>query len=150
MALSDRLATFCTNFDQDLEAGTALATNQYDLGASGRDPGNGQVLYVNFVVDELFSTGSSPTAEFRVVSDDTASIHATTMTIHASTGPIAAALLVAGYRFSIPLPVGGPAYERYLGVQCLIATATTTTGTVTAWLGLEPVGKITLFADAQN
>ena len=151
MALSDRLATFCTNFDQDLEAGTALATNQYDLGASGRDPGNGQPLYLNVAVDETFTDGGdSATLEIRLVSDDTASIHASTSTLHLSSGTFLKAALTAGVKMSFPIPTQGKAYERYLGVNLVTATAGFDAGELTIWLGFEPVASVKLYPDAQN
>lgn len=148
MALMDRLATFGENVDLSQVAGTYVFGSQIDLGAAGIDIGNGQPLYLNIVVDEAFSTGSSPTIEFQLVSDDNAPL--ASPTIHLSSGAIAAANLSLGKRMSFGVPVSGLAFERYLGVRAIIAVATTTTGTVTAWLGHEPVANIVLYPDATN
>lgn len=148
MALMDRLATFGENVDLSQTTGTYVLTNQIDLQAAAIDVGNGKPLYLNIVVDEAFSTGSSPTIEFQLVSDDNAAL--SSPTIHLSSGAIAAANLTLNKRLSFAIPASGLAFERYLGVRALIAVATTTTGTVTAWLGWEPCADIKHYADATN
>jgi hypothetical protein len=141
MAIRDSLTTFATNFDLDQETGTYLLTNQIDLGAAGMDPGNGQVVYLNVHVVETFTDGGdSATLQLALVSDDTASIHASTRTVHFLSGLILKAALVAGNTFSFPIPVSGTAYERYLGVQALVATAGFDAGEITAYLSLDPIG----------
>lgn len=148
MAIMDRLATFGENVDLSQVAGTYVFPNQIDLAAAGIDIGNGQPLYLNIVVDEAFSTGSSPTVEVQLVSDD--NVPLASPTIHLSSGAIAAANLGLNKRLSFQVPTSGLAYERYLGVRAIIAVATTTTGTMTAWLGLEPIANIALYPDAVN
>lgn len=141
MAIMDSRTLFGEDFDLDQEAGTYLLTNQIDLGTAGRDPGNGQPVYLNVVVTETFTDGGdSATLQLRLASDDSASIHATTSTGHLLTAPMLKALLVAGNRFSFPIPVEGLAYERFLGLQAIIATAGFDAGMITAWLSLDPIG----------
>lgn len=141
MAIMDKRTTFAENFDLDQEAGTYLLTNQIDLGAAGQDPGNGQVVYVNVSVDETFTDGGdSATLQLLIVSDNTATIHATTRTVHLQTPTILKAALVAGNKFSFALPIQGTAYERYLGMQAIVATAGFDAGEVTAWLSPDPIG----------
>jgi hypothetical protein len=48
---------------------------------------------------------------------------------------IALATLVAGYRARLAISEGITA--RYLGVQYVIATATMTAGTCSAWIGID-------------
>lgn len=141
MAIMDSRTLFAENFDLDQETGTYLFTNQIDLGIAGRDPGNGQPVYLNVVVEETFTDGGdSATLQLRLASDDSATIHATTSTGHLLTAPMLKALLVAGNKFSFPIPVQGLAYERYLGLQAIVATAGFDAGELTAWLSLDPIG----------
>lgn len=141
MAIMDSLVTFGTNFDLDQEAGTYLFTNTYNRGAAGLDIGNGQVMYLNMVVTEAFTDGGdSATANFRLRSDDSASIHATTSTGHFETGTMLKAVLTLGAKFSFPVPSNNVApYEQYIGLQCVVATAGFDSGMVTAWLSDIPI-----------
>lgn len=150
MAIIDERNLFAENFDLDQETGTYLLTNQIDLGGAGRDPGNGQSLYLNIVVTEDFTDGGdSATLQFRVASDDSAAIHATTSTGHLLSAPMLKAALPVGATFSYTLPVEGVEYERFLGVQAIVGTAGFDSGMVTAWLSTVPLGWKT-YPDAQN
>jgi hypothetical protein len=141
MAIRDTLTTFGNAFDLDQETGTYLLTNQVDLGAAGMDPGNGQTVYLNVHVVEAFTDGGdSATLQLALVSDDSAVIHDTTRTVHFLSGTILKAALTLGATFSFPIPVSGTPYERYLGVQALVATAGFDAGMITAYLSLDPIG----------
>lgn len=142
MAIQDARTLFAENFDLDQETGTYLFTNQIDLGAAGRDPGNGQVVYLNMVVEETFTDGGdSATLNIRLRSDDSAAIHASTSSAHFETGTMLKAALVAGNKFSFAIPLANVVpYERYLGLQAVVGTAGFDAGEITAWLGLEPLG----------
>ena len=144
----DSLLEFADGEDISQSAGTYLATNQIDL-QEARDMGNGQPLYLVIQIDAAVTSGGSATVQFRLRSDSTAAIHATTSTAHTDTGAIAVATLVAGYTQVIPLPLEGESYERYLGVQAIVATATTTAGTYSAFLTLDPIGW-KAYPDATN
>jgi hypothetical protein len=141
MAIMDSRTLFAENFDLDQETGTYLLTNQIDLGIAGADPGQGQPVYLNVVVEETFTDGGdAATLQLRLASDDSESIHASTSTGHLLTAPMLKALLVAGNKFSFTLPAQGVAYERYLGLQAIVATAGFDAGEITAWLSLDPIG----------
>tara|TARA_R110002074_G_scaffold87320_1_gene192755 strand:- start:9 stop:452 length:444 start_codon:yes stop_codon:yes gene_type:complete len=146
--IMDSLLEFADGEDISQSAGTYLATNQIDL-QEARDMGNGQPLYLVIQIDAAVTSGGSATVQFRLRSDSTAAIHATTSTAHTDTGAIAVATLVAGYTQVIPLPLEGESYERYLGVQAIVATATTTAGTYSAFLTLDPIGW-KAYPDATN
>lgn len=151
MAIKDALATFADNYDLDQEAATFLLTSQMDLGAAGNDPGNGVPVYLNVAVEETFTDGGdAATLQLLLVSDDTASIHATTRTVHFASGLILKAALTIGKRFSFPIPVSGTPYERYLGVQAIVATAGFDAGEITAWLGLEPIADVKTYPDGAH
>lgn len=146
----DKLTEFGEDFSLAAAAGTLLFTNQIDLGAAGQDPGAGQQVYLIICITESVSTGSSPTVNFRLRSDDTASTHATTSSGHFETGALAAASLTAGTELVFALPQSNAApYERYLGLQAVVAVATTTTGKASAFLSLDPTGWKP-YADAAN
>ena len=139
MILDSRLE-FADAADISQSAGTYLSTNVVDTSVA-RDMGNGQPLYLVIQIDAAVTSGGSATVQFRLRSDDAAAIHATTSTGHYDSGAIAIASLVAGYTLVIPLPPeGSVAYERYLGIQAIIATATTTAGTYSAFLTIDPTG----------
>lgn len=147
----DVLARFAENFDQDLETGTALLTSQIDLGAAGVDIGDGQPVYLVCVVEETFTDGGdSATLELRLVSDDTASIHASTSTLHLSTGTMLKAQLVAGNVLWWVVPHGNTAkpYERYLGVNAVTGTAGFDAGEITVFLSLTPPTNTRAYPDA--
>lgn len=145
----DELTEFADNLDISATAGTALLGDIIDL-TIGRDIGQGQPVYLVIQVTVAF-VGATATVDFRLRSDSIEAINATTSTAHLSTGPIPIATLVIGYRAVIPIPPQGDAYERYLGLQAVTATATTTAGSINAFLTTEPsVVPTTSYADAAN
>lgn len=150
MAIMDARGLFGMNFDLDQEPGTFLFTNQIDLEIAGRDPGQGQIVYLNFVVTEAFTDGGGTgTLQIRLRSDDSAAIHATSSTGHLETGTMLKTALTLGKQFSFALPAEGVAYERFLGLQAIVATEGFDAGMITAWLGIDSVGSKT-FPDASN
>lgn len=130
--------------------GTYLSTNVVDLQAV-RDIGQGEPMYLVIQIDTTV-TGTSSTIEFRLRSDAVEAIHATTSTGHFTTGAIAEATLVAGYTLVIPLPLEPNAYERFLGIQAIVGTATTDAGTFSAFLTLDQYGgaRSRAYPDAIN
>lgn len=142
--LLDALTTFGEDFDVTEAAGTYNFTNQIDLGAEQRDIGNGKVIYLVISVsggdDGIITGGSAGTIAFRLVSDASASIATDgSATLHWQsksfvTDGADANELKQGDKVCIAIPLEDPAYERYLGVQAVIATTTVTEGTVDAYL----------------
>lgn len=137
-------------------AGTVLVGSQIDLGAAG--VGFGKDAYLVITVDTQIITGGSPgTIQFRVVSDDSAAIHASTCSVHAVTkayvtDDAALAELTQGTVIVLPLTADtAEAYERYLGLQAIIATETTTAGAISAFVTFDkPLTKRAGYADASN
>lgn len=149
--IQDAYNLFVENMDLDQETGTFLATNQIDLGAGGRQIGHGQPMWLVMTVDETFTDGGdAATLTIKLVSDDTASIHATTRTEHLSSPPMVKANLVAGDMYGWPVPPGNPVYERYLGVQAVVGTAGFDAGEVTLALMLDPPPLMKHYPDASN
>tara|TARA_R110000765_G_scaffold200964_1_gene306403 strand:- start:2808 stop:3254 length:447 start_codon:yes stop_codon:yes gene_type:complete len=147
--IMDSLLEFADGADISQAAGTYLSTNVVDL-QSARDIGNGQPLYLVIQIDAAVTSGGSATVQFRLRSDSVAAVHATTSTGHTDSGAIAVASLVVGYQIIMPLPPEGSVlYERYLGVQAIVAAATTTAGTYSAFLTLDPAGNKS-YPDATN
>tara|TARA_Y100000310_G_C20685847_1_gene818924 strand:+ start:405 stop:848 length:444 start_codon:yes stop_codon:yes gene_type:complete len=147
MILDSRLE-FADGEDISQSTGTYLATNQVDMD-NVRDIGAGRQAYLVIQIDVAVS-GSSSTINFRLRSDSTAVIHATTSTAHVETGAIAEAVLVAGHQISIALPAEGNTYEQYLGLQAIVGTATTSAGTYSAFITFDPPSKWKAYADATN
>lgn len=136
--LIDTLTEFCDSVSAAAAAGTALLGNQIDLGAAAINPGRGQVIYLVINVEVAFASGGSATVDFQLASDAAAAIATNgSATVHFSTGAIPVADLVVGYRQIVALPQGIN-YERYLGLLCTTAIATTTAGTISAFLTLDP------------
>lgn len=156
----DKRLTFAEDFDLTEAAGTYLLTNQVDLGAAGLDIGNGQPLYLVLIItggdDGVITGGTAGTLQFALVSDDTASIHATTRSVHLLTKEFVTDdatpnELHKGDILVYAVPSEGvEAYERYLGVQAIVGTTTITEGTVSAYLTLDPPPAWKAYADAVN
>ena len=128
-------------------AGTALIGDVIDLGSVHRDIGAGEDLFVVITVDtEIFTAGAAGTVKFQVVSDAQAAIATDgSATVHADTGNFVTgaagsqAKLKAGkVLMLIRLPNEGQVYEEFLGILCITATTTTTSGKINAFLTLDP------------
>lgn len=144
MILDERLE-FADATSAILAVGNAIIGDVVDLGATPtlRNLGNGEVMYWVVQVDTDF-VGATSTTTFELSSDSTANL-ATSRTVHASTGAIPVASLVAGYTKIIPLPVEAT-YERYLGVWETVATANVTAGKINSFL-THDVAKYTVYPD---
>lgn len=137
-------------------AGTALIGDVIDLGASARDMGAGEPLYLVITTDtEIITGGSAGTIKFQLASDSTADL-ATSATVHLDTGTLVtddsaandARLNAGGVIFIGQLPQGA-LYERYLGILAVIATTTVTAGKINAFL-THDVANWRAYADATN
>lgn len=139
-------------------AGTANIGDVIDL-TLARDIGNGQPLYLVINVDtEIITGGTAGTIQFQLVSDAVTSpatdgnqtIHYISDTfVTDDTLLIDDELRAGAYPFVVALPLEGKEYERYLGVQAVVATTTTTAGAINAFLTLDPVGWKS-YPDATN
>jgi hypothetical protein len=149
----DELLEFADASDTiQASAGRALLGDVVDLGATPQDYGLGEPMYLVIQVDEAIdSAGDAATVQFIVASDAQAAIATDgSASEHAATEVFAEATLVAGFRQTIPLPIGdGVPYERYLGVLALIGTEAVTGGTVSAFLTKDP-SRWRSYPDGQN
>lgn len=145
----DERTLFADNLDVSSTAGTALEGNQIDL-VNARDIGKGTPLYLVIVVEEDFDSAGSATVEFQLASDASAAVATDgTASVHVKTGVIPFAQLTAGKVFGIALPMEGVVYERFLGLRVVTAGATTSAGSITAFLTPE-VGKWHPFVEASS
>ena len=118
--------------------GSELVGDVIDLGIAGRDVGNGEPLYLVVSVDVAIASASAgASVEFQLASDSTADL-ATSPTVHASTGAKAEAVLVAGAKFILPVPLEGSVYERFLGILAVRSGEAVTAGAVSAFLVRDP------------
>lgn len=138
-------------------AGTANIGNQIDSSVV-RDLGNGQPVYLVITCDtSIITGGSAGTVTFRLVSDSSASIATDgSASVHWQskafvTDDDALNELDAGDVVAVvALPLDGAVpYERYLGIQAVTATTTTTAGAISAFLSLDPHGWVA-HSDASN
>lgn len=125
-------------------AGTVVCTNAIDLGAAGTIPSGYQSRgtarhdigasakppKLLMQITTTVTSGGSATVQFQLIQSDNADL--SSPDVLQSTAAIAYATLVAGYQPRLELPAG--ITKRYLGVQYVIAVATTTAGNVTAGL----------------
>lgn len=149
MAVIDKLLTFGTDESVAHAAGTVNFTNIIDL-ETARDVGNGQPLYLVLLctggTSGIITGGSAGTIAFQLVSDSTTTIATDgTQSIHLKTKAYVTddsalnEIDQGKVIFVGAIPVDGQEpYERYLALQYVVATTTTTEGTVTAYLSIDP------------
>lgn len=136
----DKLAAFSET--QSLSSTGAVGTNVYDLGVA-RSLGSGEPMCVLFVVEVAADQGTGDEdytfdVEYASDSAQTTARKLVGRRVFESGTPTAPAqdadLLVAGYQFTIPIPmVSSSEDERYLGVRYVLA-GTTPTISMSAYL----------------
>jgi len=115
-------------------AGSEYSESTIDLGAA-KNLSKGKQLYVVVIIDKEIDTVTS--VDFRVVTDDSATLAAST--VQASTGAIAQASLTAN-RAPIVIPVGSAlgVKEQYLGMYYVIPDSNyNVAGRVTAFVAFD-------------
>lgn len=117
-------------------AGDYYSSYAYNLGSVVGDIGSGNPLYVVICVDEAFASAGSATVKFSVIDEADTTLDSSSVEI-VSTDTIAYTTLTAGKVIAIPIPAG-LITQQYLGLRVDIGTATTTAGTVTAFVALQP------------
>lgn len=141
MAILDRFLEFCDAEDVSAAAGTEVIAAAIDLDALGARIGTGTPqMYLVIAVQTAFASGGSATVQFKLSSDSTdpASTDGTE-TDHWRSDVYAYTLLTAGKKIIVPLPGGSlSTYERYLQLMVITAVATTTAGTINAYLTATP------------
>lgn len=136
----DELLEFADALDVSATAGTALAGDVIDLGTTPQDFGLGKSMYLVIQVTTAFATATTAEVQFILASDAAATIATDgTASEHVLTDAFDTGVLTAGKQITIPLPVGDAlAYERYLGLLVVTTSATTTAGSINAFLTFDP------------
>lgn len=132
-------------------AGSYLIGDVIDTQLTAPGVGTGEPMYLYISVDTAVTSGGSATVQFALASDAQAAIATDgSATIHYQTTAIAKATLIAGYVVAaVAVPLGAPAYERYLGILQTTAVAALTAGKVNAAL-VHDIGRYRAFPDASN
>ena len=136
----DELLECADDLDVSASAGTALAGDVIDLGSTPQDFGHGQPMYLVIQVTTAFATATTADITFILASDASATIATDgSATEHLLTDAYDTGVLVQGFQQTFPMPVGdGLAYERYLGLLVVTGNATTTAGSINAFLTFDP------------
>ncbi len=158
MAILDERTEFADAVSVAATAGTANIGDIIDSSVVS-DLVHAQIYLVINVDTEIITGGNAGTLKFQLVSDATSTVATDgSATVHAAsqayvtdgTDANDAQLKAGGYPLVIALPGEGALYERYLAVQAVTATTTTTAGAINAYLTLDPPTSLKSFADAAN
>ncbi len=135
--------------DQDISqvAGTFVSTDSIDLnpdgGIGGNQPpdlGMGRAIHATFSLTAAVTSGGAATISFQLITAANAALTTTPLVI-AQTLPIALAQMTLGAQFFLSpnsdVDDRQGLLQRFLGAQYVIATATTTAGTVTTDIVLD-------------
>ena len=138
--ICDKLATFADDLAVNTgAAGSYIIGDQIDLQVVrniGVALGFAQTWLV-VKVNTTFTSGGSATAQFNLVTDDNGSLSSPTVLLSSAALPVAS--LTAGTAILISaLPVGGNAYERYIGIQQVTGVAAFTAGKIDAFITTTP------------
>lgn len=146
----DERAEFCDEVSMIKTAGASyLLGDVIDLEMTGLDVGKSADLWlvISTGATEIITGGSAGALTFSLCSDAQAAIAVDgSQTTHFTTGSLvtddaaanSAALNAGGIIAAVKLPIGAPAYERYLGIVCTVTTTNITAGTVNAYLTRDP------------
>ena len=124
----DSLALFC---DQQAVTSTAVSTDKMDL-SSIRHVGTGESMEVYILVEEAATAAGAATVDFQFVVDDNATLSSPAIAI--SSGAIAKATLVIGFEIRLRIPTVD--FERFCGMNFVVATGPLTAGKFTAGIVL--------------
>jgi hypothetical protein len=117
--------------------GTVTSTNSIDLGAAQTTATGGAILadiaragdlQVLCQVTTTVTSGGAATISAQLIQSANADLSSPTVLVQ--TPAIALATMIAGYQFRLAVPPG--ISQRYLGMQYVVAGATTTAGAVTS------------------
>lgn len=132
----------------DATALNATATGTKNIGSTidletVRDIGAGKQLYVCIQITTDLGSGGAATIRFQLVSDASGTPATNgNQSVHVASEAFTATDLDQGEVVILPVPAmgyGAPTqYERYLGVQQVVGTATLTAGAVNAFLTCDP------------
>jgi hypothetical protein len=133
----DKFLEIADNVSIAATAGSAVIGVGVPHDYAGFEPNSGRNLFVVITLSAAIVSAGDATVQFRVVSDAATPVHVSTSTQHAETGVIAYTALNTAKRIIIPLPEGPNAYEGYIGLVCVTAGATTTAGSINAFITMD-------------
>ena len=143
MALLDERAEFCsptplnTGAPGTYNIGDVIDMRNTTTDRSGLRDGAAEAWWC-VRVSTTCTSGGAAFAQFRLVSDDTGAPSTSTASVHAGSGPIPVASLVAGTIVcAIPL-MGLRSLERYLGLQQITTGAAFTGGAIHSFISSTP------------
>lgn len=133
----DKLLEFCDNTAVNTGgAATYLIGSQVDTKMIGANLGAGTSVYLVIRATATLASATG-TVQFKLVSDDTASISTSTSTVHYTSAVFAGGALTAGSTVCVvELPHG--TYEEFLGILQVTGTAAITSGNIDAFLTTDP------------
>jgi len=139
MPLLDYFLQFADNLAVDAAAGTEYSATTVDLTTAGVNPNGSKKLYLVIEVTAAFTSAGAAVVQFGLTSD-AVTPNTTGHTVHwlSEAFDFDDARLGLGQRIIVPLPTGSPAYERYMGLKIVTSAATTTAGSINAYLSLDP------------
>lgn len=118
--------------DTQAVTATANSTDVYDNGVGEGNIGAGQPLSFFTQVDEAFATLTTLTIQVIAADDEALSVNPV---IVESSGPVAVADLIAGYRFAGKLNLSEK--KRYIGFKYTVGGSDATAGQVTSAILLD-------------
>jgi len=128
--------------------GRQLVGDVIDLTTVSGNLGEGEEVCVVISVDTAVTSGGAATIDFELATDAQAAVATDgTATVIGSTGAIAKATLVSGYK--IVIKVSSKTRERYLGLIANVGAAALTAGAVSAGVVVD-ASAWTAYADASN
>ena len=133
--IMDSNLVFAQGLDVASAAGTSLEGDVIDLDSTGRDLLDTLSLVIQ--VSTAFTSGGAALVQFQLASDASAAIDtAGAATEHLRSDFFGMSDLTVGKNLVMPLPAGHSLapYERYLGLLVVTNTATTTAGSINAFL----------------
>ena len=112
----------------------------YNLGST-KDPGGGRPIYMVIVIDVAMTSATSiGTVVFALVDEEDSTIESSSVEI-VQTDPLLVTRLTLGKVIVVPIPAG-IITQQYLGVRATIGGETTTAGTATVFLALDPLSNM--------
>lgn len=135
MAYVDKELTLMSGQDLGQAAATYYSDYCINLGSVLGDPGAGQPLWIVIHVDEAFTSAGSATVQFHILDEADTTIDSGSVVIQ-STRAHAYTDFTLGKVIAMALPMG-IITQQYIGLSCTIGTATTTAGTVTAYMSRD-------------
>ncbi len=128
----DNQLIFEEAWDLARTASTDYASGCIDLGSAGIDVGSGEPIYCVINVTETFTSGGSAYVQFLLLEDAETGIDGSSIVLLGTELFAMGALTTASKPVVIPVPPG--VALQYLGLGCSVSGATTTAGTVDAYL----------------